>query len=120
MQGLLTGSFFCEPQRVLQLPHLTKPPSSAASVAFFPPIFLAEIFETFWFFYMNDGLISKTGFFSYIYINVQLQKIASFLLGGRAPGVDEIRPDFLKALDVVGLSWLARLCGGLRGSVLDD
>ena len=30
------------------------------------------------------------------------------LLGGRAPGVDEVRPEFLKALDVVGLSWLTR------------
>ena len=28
------------------------------------------------------------------------------LLGGRAPGVDEVRPEFLKALVVVGLSWL--------------
>ncbi|TWW76609.1 hypothetical protein D4764_13G0012710 [Takifugu flavidus] len=27
-----------------------------------------------------------------------------------APEVDEIRPEFLKALDVVGLSWLTRLC----------
>ncbi|TWW59276.1 R2DM Retrovirus-related Pol polyprotein from type II retrotransposable element [Takifugu flavidus] len=27
-----------------------------------------------------------------------------------APGVDEIRPESLKALDVVGLSWLTRLC----------
>ncbi|TWW63827.1 RNA-directed DNA polymerase from mobile element jockey [Takifugu flavidus] len=32
------------------------------------------------------------------------------LLGGKAPGVDEIRPESLKALDVVGLSWLTRLC----------
>uniref|UniRef100_A0A3B4FLA9 Reverse transcriptase domain-containing protein n=1 Tax=Pundamilia nyererei TaxID=303518 RepID=A0A3B4FLA9_9CICH len=31
------------------------------------------------------------------------------LLGGRAPGVDEVCPEFLKALDVVGLSWLTRL-----------
>ncbi|KAI3364214.1 hypothetical protein L3Q82_011023 [Scortum barcoo] len=33
-------------------------------------------------------------------------------LGGRgkAPGVDEIRPEYLKSLDVVGLSWLTRLC----------
>uniref|UniRef100_A0A3B5Q4K1 Reverse transcriptase domain-containing protein n=1 Tax=Xiphophorus maculatus TaxID=8083 RepID=A0A3B5Q4K1_XIPMA len=30
--------------------------------------------------------------------------------GGKAPGVDEIRPEFLKALDVVGLCWLTRLC----------
>ena len=27
-----------------------------------------------------------------------------------ASGVDEIRPEFLKALDVVGLSWLTQLC----------
>ncbi|KAI3373123.1 hypothetical protein L3Q82_006364 [Scortum barcoo] len=26
------------------------------------------------------------------------------------PGVDEIRPEYLKSLDVVGLSWLTRLC----------
>ncbi|TWW54384.1 hypothetical protein D4764_0180610 [Takifugu flavidus] len=31
-------------------------------------------------------------------------------LGGKAPGVDEIHPEFLKALDVVVLSWLTRLC----------
>ncbi|TWW76634.1 hypothetical protein D4764_12G0000240 [Takifugu flavidus] len=30
--------------------------------------------------------------------------------GGGAPGADEIRPGYLKALDVVGLSWLTRLC----------
>ena len=32
------------------------------------------------------------------------------LLGGMAPGVDEICPEFLKALDVAGLSWLTRFC----------
>ncbi|KAK3561554.1 hypothetical protein QTP86_008774 [Hemibagrus guttatus] len=32
------------------------------------------------------------------------------LLGGKAPGVDEIRPEYLKSLDDVGLSWLTRLC----------
>uniref|UniRef100_A0A3Q4APD5 Uncharacterized protein n=1 Tax=Mola mola TaxID=94237 RepID=A0A3Q4APD5_MOLML len=32
------------------------------------------------------------------------------LRSGSAPGVDEIRPELLKALDVVGLSWLTRLC----------
>uniref|UniRef100_A0A669BVU6 Endonuclease/exonuclease/phosphatase domain-containing protein n=1 Tax=Oreochromis niloticus TaxID=8128 RepID=A0A669BVU6_ORENI len=31
------------------------------------------------------------------------------LLDDRAPGVDEVHPEFLKALDVVGLSWLTRL-----------
>ena len=32
------------------------------------------------------------------------------LHGGMAPGVDQICPEFLKALDVVGPSWLTRLC----------
>ncbi|XP_019729966.1 uncharacterized protein LOC109518523 [Hippocampus comes] len=32
------------------------------------------------------------------------------LLGGKAPGVDEIHPQFLKALHAVGLSWLTCLC----------
>uniref|UniRef100_A0A674NZS3 Reverse transcriptase domain-containing protein n=1 Tax=Takifugu rubripes TaxID=31033 RepID=A0A674NZS3_TAKRU len=40
----------------------------------------------------------------------EVAKVVRKLLGGRAPGVDEIRPEFLKALDVVGLSWLTRLC----------
>jgi len=31
------------------------------------------------------------------------------LLSGIAPGVDEVRTEFLKALDVVGLSWLTQL-----------
>ncbi|KAL7854802.1 hypothetical protein SRHO_G00169920 [Serrasalmus rhombeus] len=39
----------------------------------------------------------------------EVAKVVKKLLGGRAPGVDEIRPEFLKALDVVGLSWLTRL-----------
>uniref|UniRef100_A0A3P8SLN3 Reverse transcriptase domain-containing protein n=1 Tax=Amphiprion percula TaxID=161767 RepID=A0A3P8SLN3_AMPPE len=41
---------------------------------------------------------------------VEVAEVVKKLLGGRAPGVDEIRPEFLKALDVVGLSWLTRLC----------
>ncbi|KAL3987397.1 N-acetylgalactosamine 4-sulfate 6-O-sulfotransferase [Sarotherodon galilaeus] len=40
----------------------------------------------------------------------EVTKAVKQLLGGRAPGVDEVRPEFLKALDVVGLSWLTRLC----------
>uniref|UniRef100_A0AAR2LXG4 Tetraspanin n=1 Tax=Pygocentrus nattereri TaxID=42514 RepID=A0AAR2LXG4_PYGNA len=32
------------------------------------------------------------------------------LFSGKAPGVDEIHPEMLKALDIVGLSWLTRLC----------
>ena len=39
----------------------------------------------------------------------EVAEVVKKLLGGRAPGVDEIRPEFLKALDVVGLSWLTRL-----------
>ncbi|TWW74387.1 hypothetical protein D4764_14G0003900 [Takifugu flavidus] len=35
---------------------------------------------------------------------------ASKTPGGGAPGADKIRPGYLKALDVVGLSWLTRLC----------
>ncbi|KAK7915621.1 hypothetical protein WMY93_011382 [Mugilogobius chulae] len=31
-------------------------------------------------------------------------------MSGQAPGVDKIRPEYLKSLDVVGLSWLTRLC----------
>ena len=37
-------------------------------------------------------------------------EVVGELLGGKAPGVDEIRPEMLKALDVVGLSWLTHLC----------
>ncbi|TWW74493.1 hypothetical protein D4764_14G0004960 [Takifugu flavidus] len=40
----------------------------------------------------------------------EVAKVVKKLLGGKAPGVDEIRPEFLKALDVVGLSWLTRFC----------
>nr|XP_049577496.1 glycine receptor subunit alpha-3 isoform X1 [Syngnathus scovelli] len=40
---------------------------------------------------------------------VEVTEVVKKLLGGKALGVDEIRPEFLKALDVVGLSWLTRL-----------
>ncbi|TWW67426.1 HEAT repeat-containing protein 3 [Takifugu flavidus] len=40
----------------------------------------------------------------------EVAEVVKKLLGGKAPGVDEIRLEFLKALDVVGLSWLTRLC----------
>ena len=32
----------------------------------------------------------------------EVAEVVRKLLGGRAPGVDEVRPEFLKALDVVG------------------
>ncbi|KAK7939602.1 hypothetical protein WMY93_002928 [Mugilogobius chulae] len=41
---------------------------------------------------------------------VEVTEVVDKLLGGKAPGVDEIRPEYLKSLDVVGLSWLTRLC----------
>ena len=40
----------------------------------------------------------------------EVAEVVRKLLGGRVPGVDEVCPEFLKALDVVGLSWLTRLC----------
>ncbi|TWW61317.1 hypothetical protein D4764_05G0014070 [Takifugu flavidus] len=39
----------------------------------------------------------------------EVAEVVKKLLGGKAPGVDEIRPESLKALDVVGLSWIASL-----------
>ncbi|KAI3364544.1 hypothetical protein L3Q82_011327 [Scortum barcoo] len=39
----------------------------------------------------------------------EVTEVVRKLLGGKAPGVDEIRPEYLKSLDVVGLSWLTRL-----------
>ncbi|KAK3526422.1 hypothetical protein QTP70_025454, partial [Hemibagrus guttatus] len=40
----------------------------------------------------------------------EVTEVVQQLLGGKAPGVDEIRPEHLKSLDVVGLSWLTHLC----------
>ncbi|KAI3366564.1 hypothetical protein L3Q82_000487 [Scortum barcoo] len=34
----------------------------------------------------------------------EVTEVVRKLLGGKAPGVDEIRPEYLKSLDVVGLS----------------
>uniref|UniRef100_A0A671WJG1 Reverse transcriptase domain-containing protein n=1 Tax=Sparus aurata TaxID=8175 RepID=A0A671WJG1_SPAAU len=39
----------------------------------------------------------------------EVTEVVRKLLSGKAPGVDEIRPEYLKSLDVVGLSWLTRL-----------
>ncbi|KAK3536250.1 hypothetical protein QTP86_000153 [Hemibagrus guttatus] len=40
----------------------------------------------------------------------EVTEVVQQLLGGKALGVDEIRPEYLKSLDVVGLSWLTHLC----------
>ena len=40
----------------------------------------------------------------------EVTEVVQKLLSGKAPGVDEIHPEYLKSLDVVGLSWLTRLC----------
>uniref|UniRef100_A0A8C2ZPF1 Reverse transcriptase domain-containing protein n=1 Tax=Cyclopterus lumpus TaxID=8103 RepID=A0A8C2ZPF1_CYCLU len=46
----------------------------------------------------------------------EVAKVVKKLLGGKAPGVDEILPEMLKALDIVGLSWLTRLFSVAWGS----
>ena len=40
----------------------------------------------------------------------EVTEVVQKLLSGKEPGVDEIRPEYLKSLDVVGLSCLIRLC----------
>uniref|UniRef100_A0A8C1ILG2 Reverse transcriptase domain-containing protein n=1 Tax=Cyprinus carpio TaxID=7962 RepID=A0A8C1ILG2_CYPCA len=40
----------------------------------------------------------------------EVTEVVKKLLGGKTPGVDEIRPEYLKSLDFVGLSWLTRHC----------
>ena len=40
----------------------------------------------------------------------EVTEVVKKLHGGRATGVDEIRPEFILRCDVVGLSWLTRLC----------
>ncbi|KAK3557454.1 hypothetical protein QTP70_027739, partial [Hemibagrus guttatus] len=40
----------------------------------------------------------------------EVTEVVQQLLSGKAPRVDEIHPEYLKSLDVVGLSWLTRLC----------
>ena len=40
----------------------------------------------------------------------EVTEVVRKLPSGKAPGVDEIRPEYLKSLDIVGLSWLTRLC----------
>ncbi|KAK3528570.1 hypothetical protein QTP70_003744 [Hemibagrus guttatus] len=41
---------------------------------------------------------------------VEITEVVQQLLGSKAPGVDEIHPEYLKSLDIVGLSWLTCLC----------
>ncbi|KAK3532983.1 hypothetical protein QTP70_006201 [Hemibagrus guttatus] len=40
----------------------------------------------------------------------EVTEVVQQLLSGKALGVDDIHPEYLKSLDVVGLSWLTRLC----------
>ncbi len=39
----------------------------------------------------------------------EVAEVVKKLLSGKVPGVDEIHPEMLNALDIVGLSWLTRL-----------
>ncbi|KAK3547897.1 hypothetical protein QTP70_000353 [Hemibagrus guttatus] len=52
----------------------------------------------------------------------EVTEVVQKLLGGKAPGVDKIRPEYFKSLDVVGLSWLTCLCNiaWRSGTVLLD
>lgn len=43
-------------------------------------------------------------------LGAEVAKVFKNLLGGMAPGVDKILPEYLRALDVVGLLQLTRLC----------
>ncbi|XP_054590120.1 uncharacterized protein [Nothobranchius furzeri] len=43
-------------------------------------------------------------------LGAEVVEVVKQLHSGRAPGVDEIHPGYLKAMDVVGLSWLTCLC----------
>jgi len=38
-----------------------------------------------------------------------LAEVVKKIFSGKEPGVDEFHPEMLKALDIVGLSWLTRL-----------
>ena len=40
----------------------------------------------------------------------EVTEIVGKLLSGKAPGVDEIHPEYLKSLHIVGLSWLTCPC----------
>lgn len=40
----------------------------------------------------------------------EVTEVLSKLLGGKVAGVDEIDPEYLKSVNVVGLSRLTRLC----------
>ena len=46
----------------------------------------------------------------------EVAEVVKQLFSGKAPGVDEIRPEMLKALDNVGLLWLTRLYNVAWGS----
>ena len=44
------------------------------------------------------------------FLGLRFSEVVERLLGGMAPGLDEVCQEFLKTLDVVGLSWLTCLC----------
>jgi len=50
----------------------------------------------------------------------EVTDVVKQLHSGKAPGVDEIRPEMLKALGVEGLSWLARLTYVHEGRVMTE
>ena len=52
----------------------------------------------------------------------EVAEVVKKVLGGRTPRLDDIRPEFLMALDAVGLSWFTRLCNfrGVAAGLADQ
>lgn len=66
---------------------------------------------------MEEGKFGDEGDESSIFV-AEVTEAAKQLLGGGALGVNEVRPEFLKDLDLAGLSWLICLYNVVwRGAV---
>ncbi|KAK5902677.1 hypothetical protein CesoFtcFv8_007911 [Champsocephalus esox] len=60
-------------------------------------------------FLLRLGTLNQSGRCSKPISRGEVTEVVKQLHSGKAPGVDEIRPEMLKALGVEGLSWLTRL-----------
>ncbi|KAK3541999.1 hypothetical protein QTP86_009835 [Hemibagrus guttatus] len=68
-----------------------------------------KFWQTIWHLRREESEVENSEVDSFI-TQAEVTQVVQQLLGGKAPGVDEIRPEYLKSLDVVGMSWLTRLC----------
>ena len=70
---------------------------------------------------MVEAELEDDGRSSFISLG-EVTEVVKQLHSDKAPGVDEIRPEMLKALGVEGLSWLTRLINIARtsGAVLKE